>query len=294
MRTGLPWAGPANRPHSQPVDGRPLANILLALNVASPVRLPNYPRKAAIVHIGVAYAAVPMVIGIGMAVTSCGSAPGTVKSAVPATRSASATVSGSPTASPAGSSSAAPVPAGYTRVGSAAQGISVAAPTSWVAIDLAKETIESAASKAGLSGVSATTLVQAMTSLQKMHAVLVFDVKYAVDSPDHFAPNLSAYCVVSGVTDVGAAGVPLLKQTYAAEYGKLGATHLTQRQLEVGGVAGVETSYQLNSSTAGTIYGSQLEVLPKPDKVCFVTVTSGKGAPEGTVVSTAAATAQFP
>jgi hypothetical protein len=246
------------------------------------------------VHIRVGHLAVPVVIGIAVAVTACGSAPGTVKPAVSATQSASATASGSPVASPAGSSSAASVPVGYTRVGGAAQGISVAAPASWVAINLAKESIESAASKAGLSGISAATLVQAMTSLQKSHAVLVFDVKYAVENPDHFTPNLSAYCVVSGVTDVGAAGVPLLKETYAAEFSKLGATHLTQQQLEVGGVAGVETSYQVSSSTAGTIYGSQLEVLPKPDKACFVTVTSNKGAPEGNVVSTAAATAQFP
>jgi hypothetical protein len=238
--------------------------------------------------------AVPVVIGFGMAVTSCGSAPGTVKPAASATRSASATISGSPTASPAATSSAGSVPAGYTRVGGAAQGISVAAPSSWVAINLAKESIESAASRAGLSGISASTLVQDMTSLQKMHAVLVFDVKYAVESPDHFTPNLNAYCVTSGVTEVGAAGVPLLKETYSTEFAKLGATHLIQQQVEVGGVPGVETSYQISSSSVGTIYGSQLEVLPASDKICFVTVTTGAGQPEGNVVSTAAATAQFP
>jgi hypothetical protein len=245
------------------------------------------------VHIRVAFFAVPAVIGIGMAVTACGGAPGTVKPSASATQSASATASGSTAASPAATASAVAVPAGYTRVGGAAQGISIAAPTSWAAMNLAKETIASAASKAGLSGISAATLVQDMTSLQNLHAVIVYDVKDAVDSPNHVAPNLNAYCVNSGVTDVGAAGVPLIKTSAVAELGKLGATHITQQELEIGGVPGVETSYQVHSSSVGTIYGSQLEVLPKPEKLCFVTVT-GNGESESSVVSTAAATAQFP
>jgi hypothetical protein len=62
----------------------------------------------------------------------------------------------------------------------------------------------------------------------------------------------------------------------------------------IGGVPGLDTSYQVYSSSQGTIYGSQLEVLPAPDKICFVTVTDGKGESDGSVVSTAAATAQFP
>jgi hypothetical protein len=211
-----------------------------------------------------------------------------------ATRSVSATVSGSPTASPAAASSAGVVPVGYKRIGGVAQGISLAAPASWVALNPAKGSIERAASKAGLSGISASALVQDVTSMQKLHGVIVFDVKSAVDSPDHFAPNLNAYCTASGVTDVGASGVPLIKEATAAEIAKVGATDITQRDLEVGGVPGVETSYQLHSSSVGTIYGSQLEVLPKPDKLCAVTVTVGKGQSDGSIVSTAAATARFP
>jgi hypothetical protein len=231
-----------------------------------------------------------------VAVSSCASAPGTANPAVSATRSASgAAISGSPTASPVAQSSAAPVPAGYARVGGATQGISVAAPASWVAVNLAKESIESAASKAGLSDVSAATLTQETESLQKLHAVNVFDVKSAVDSPQHFARSLNAYCFVSGVTDVGAAGVPFLKAAAAAEFAKLGSTHITQKDLEIGGVSGAETSYQVSSSGYGTIYGWQLDVLPKPDKACAVTVTVAKGeSPGNAIVSVAAATAQFP
>ena len=104
-------------------------------------------------HIRVAGLALPVAIGIGVAVTSCSSAPGTVKPAVSATRSASgAAISGSLTGRPVAPSSARSVPAGYKRVGNVAQGISIAAPASWVAVNLAKETIESAASKIGVIG----------------------------------------------------------------------------------------------------------------------------------------------
>jgi hypothetical protein len=238
----------------------------------------------------------PVVIGIGLAVTSCGSAPGTANPAASATRSASgAAVSGSPTASSAASGSPGSVPAGYTRIGGAAQGISIAAPASWVAANLAKESIQSIESKTGLSGASATTIAQDIESLQKMHGLIVFDVKSAVDSPQHFASNLNFYCLASGVTDVGAAGVPLVKAGAAAEFEKQGATHITQKDLKIGGVPGVETSYQLTTSPrVGTVYGSQLEVLPKPDEACSVTVTVGKGQSPGSIVSVAAATARFP
>jgi hypothetical protein len=242
--------------------------------------------------------AVPVVIGIGVAVAACSSAPATAKPAASATSSASATASGSPAGSSpsstsgGASASAAAVPAGYTRVGGAAQGISIAAPTSWVAINLATQSIQSAANSAGLKGISSAQLVQDMTALQKLHGIIVFDVASAVDG--HFARNLNAYCSTSGVTETGAAAVPLVKEEAAAEFAKLDSTNITQRDLEIGGVPGVETSYQVYSATQGTIYGSQLEVLPASDKICFVTVTEGKGESDGDVVSTAAATAQFP
>lgn len=158
-------------------------------------------------------------------------------------------------------------------------------------VNLAQETIQSAASKLHVHGISASTIVQDMEALQKLHAVFVIDVKSAIDSPQHVSPNLNAYCTDSGVTDVGAAGVPLIKTVGAAEFEKLGATDITQKDLDIGGLPGLETSYKLSSSSAGTIDESQLEVLPKPDKACFVTVT---GESEGNVVSVAAATAEFP
>ena len=84
-----------------------------------------------------------------------------------------------------------------------------------------------------------------MTSLQKLHGIIVFDVKSGVDSSTHFTRNLNAYCSVSGVTEAGAAAVPLIKQAASAEFQQLGSTSITQQDLEIGGVPGVETSYQI-------------------------------------------------
>jgi hypothetical protein len=230
-----------------------------------------------------------------VAVTACGSAPVTVKPAASATPSASGSaVSGSPTGSPAASSSPASVPAGYTRVGGAAQGISVAAPASWAVIDPTKESMDSAASKLDVPGLSATTLVQDLETMQKLHGIMVVDAKSAVDDPHQFARNLNAYCSASGVTDAGSAGLQLLRTSAAAGFEKIGATHITQKDLEIGGVPGVQTSYQLSSPNVGTIYTSQLEVLPKPNDVCFVTLTFDADESAGSILSTAAATAQFP
>ena len=133
-----------------------------------------------------------------------------------------------------------------------------------------------------------------MESMQQAHPVAAFDIKSAVDSPQHFARNLNAYCFTTGSTDVGASGLPLLKASAVDEFEKLGYTHITQKDLQIGGVPGAETSYQISSSIYGTEYQSQLAVLPKPGKVCFVTVTVAKGESAGSVVGVAAATAQFP
>jgi hypothetical protein len=247
------------------------------------------------VRIRVGGLALPAVICIGVAVTSCSSAPGSpAASSTPGNLVSSLTAPGSPTASVAAPSSPGLVPSGYRRVGGVAQGISVAVPASWVAINLASQTIESAAKKLDLSGVSATTIVQNMESLQKSHAIFVYDLKSAVDSPQRYARTLAAYCAVSGVTDVGADSVPFLETVTATGLEKAGATDVTHRELEIGGVPGVETFYTLTSPTEGALYGAQLEVLPKPDKLCLVTLTVGKGESRGKVLSTAAATAQFP
>ena len=137
--------------------------------------------------------------------------------------------------------SAAPVPAGYTRVGGAAQGISIAAPASWVAINPAKQTIQSAANSADLKGISSAELVQDITSLQKLHGIIVFDVKSAAGRSLRPATSTPT-AAPSGVTEEGRrGGVPLVRQEGGGRIQAAGlATHIAQRDLEIGGVPSAE------------------------------------------------------
>jgi hypothetical protein len=245
-------------------------------------------------QIRVAGLALPVVVVIGMAATSCSSAPATVKPVVSGTQSASAAVSGNPDASPAAPRPTGSVPTGNVRVGGVAQGISIAVPASWIAVDLTKETPADGVRKAGLSGAAASTFLSNLQFMQQSHAVFVFDGKAAVDSPEPSAPSLNAYCGTSGTTEVGAAGVPSLTKNQLSGLGQVQSSHITVRDLEIGGVPGMEVSYQLKSETGGTLYGSELAVLPKPRTVCYVTAVDGKAGSFDSVISVAAATAQFP
>ena len=60
--------------------------------------------------------------------------------------------------------------------------------------------------------------------------------------------------------------------------GTRGRPDITQQDVEIGGVPGVQTSYTLSTSVAGTLH-AQLEVLPKPERGCFVTLTAGGPVP---------------
>jgi hypothetical protein len=186
------------------------------------------------------------------------------------------------------------VPAGYQRVGGATQGISIAIPSSWATINLAKVNLRQALSQMGLKGVSQATLSQNLQALIKLKAIFAADLKSVSSSPGHFATNLNAYCSTSGTSDTGSAGVPLLRQSAKAELPQvLHAQNVTVTEVKIGGVPGVQVGYTLMSTTSGALHAAQLEVLPKPGRACFVTLTAAGPLPGG-VLPTAAATAQFP
>ena len=226
-------------------------------------------------------AACAAAIGLAAAVAACGSSAAASSALRAATGSvlASASTSG---------------PAGYKRVGGAAQGISVAIPSSWVTVNLAQLNQQQALKQMGLKGVSQATLSQNLQALIKLRAVFAADLKSTASSPGHFATNINAYCSNSGTSDAGSAGVPLLRQSAEAELPQvLHAQHVTVSEVKIGGVPGVQVGYTLTSTTSGTLHAAQLEVLPKPGRACFVTLTAAGPLPGG-VLPTAAATAQYP
>jgi hypothetical protein len=193
-----------------------------------------------------------------------------------------------------GTGAQASVPPGYHRAGGAAQGISIAIPNTWATVDLAALNLRQALTEMGIKGVSQATLSQNLQELIKLKAVFAADLESVSSSPGHFATNINAYCSNSGTSDTGSAGVPALRQSAEAELPRVvHAQNVAVSDVKVGGVPGVQVTYTLTSTTSGTLHAGQLEVLPKPGRACFVTLTAAGQLPGG-VLPTAAATAQFP
>ncbi len=128
--------------------------------------------------------------------------------------------------------------------------------------------------------------------MQKDHAVIVYDVKDAIDSIGHLATNLSALCSPAGFTNTGSSAVSILRQLAPAGLQKVGGTHIVMRDVTIGGVPGLETTNTI-SSAQGTLYYGQLEVAPKPGRVCVITLTGTQGNFPASTLAVAAATARF-
>jgi hypothetical protein len=184
------------------------------------------------------------------------------------------------------------VPAGYRRIGGPAQGISVDVPSSWVAVDFSQESLQQAIKQFGLTGPTESIFSEELQPLVKVKAVYAADVHDAASLPGNFVTNINAYCSSSGTRKTGRAGVTALGPSWAAQIQQLGAQNLTQTGTKLGGVAGEESSYTLSASGI-TLDATQLEVLPKADRACYVTLTAA-GQPPGPVLAVAIASIQYP
>jgi hypothetical protein len=221
-------------------------------------------------------------IGLAAMASACGSPASSTfqpASAPPTSARASASAPASPTVPEGSALPPGGTPAGYQRIGGPVQGLTVAVPSSWVTVNLGVQTLREAIKKVGLHGADQATLAQTLQALQRLRAVYAVDPSSAASSPVNFSTNVNAYCLSSGMTESGSASVPRVRQLAVTELQRLGAQNITQQDVEIGGVPGVQTSYTLSTSVAGTLHAAQLEVLPKPERACFVTLTAGGPVP---------------
>lgn len=183
--------------------------------------------------------------------------------------------------------------AAYRRIGGRAQGVSVEVPRSWTAVDFSRQTVPQAIRTIGAQGAIETALTQALTPLARLHAAYAADVSSEKTAPGHFMTNVNGYCVGSGISQTGSVGAAVIGRTWASQLQQVGARDLSQTAVTLGKVAGVESSYTLSASTAGTLHAVQLQVLPKPGQACFVTLTAAGQVP-GAVLAQAISSIQFP
>jgi hypothetical protein len=201
---------------------------------------------------------------------------------------ASSPPASSPKPSAPAATSAPAEPAGYQRIGGAAQGISLDVPSTWVAVNFSKDTLQQAIKLFGLTGTTQNVFTQELEPLVKAHAAYAADIKDAPSAPGHFVTNINGYCSPSGISQTGSAGVTSLGQSWASQLQQLGAQNVTQTGVELGGVAGEESSYTLSASSTITLHATQLEVLPKTGKACYVTLTAAGPVPSAVLTQTIA------
>ena len=183
---------------------------------------------------------------------------------------------------------------GSQRIGGATQGISVEVPGSFSVLDLTSETTAAnSIANLGLTSAVVNTLVQQVVKFQQLHAVLAVDAKGAAAKSGQFADNIGAYCLDSGTDLTGRSAVPTIKNELTAGFGGLQVANVSMHNVPVGGVPGLETTYLLESSTGETLAAGQLAVAPKPQRLCFVTLTTSDSTFSTSILSTAARTAQF-
>ncbi len=225
-------------------------------------------------------------IGLAVAVSACGGV-----GSAGAARSVSTSASGAASVSAASA-------AGYKRIGGPAQGVSLEVPDSWAVINFAQgETLQEAMKRLEVIGISQAALRQELQGIQKQNAVSAIDLKSAANSPGHFATNIYAFCGSSGVTDTGSAGMTFLRHEEASGIRQYPVQHVSMTQTLVGGIPGLQVSLSYDAKVAGTIYtldARQLVVLPKPGRVCSVTLTAPAGQIPGAVLTHARTTVNFP
>jgi hypothetical protein len=221
-------------------------------------------------------------VALTAVLTACG---GSLSSAGKPASSPSQTTS---SATPASTSAA--LPAGYHRIGGPEQGVSLGVPSSWVSVNFTGQTLQQAVRKLKQYGISQSAIAAAQNVLLKLHGVYAIDPETIVTSPGR-ATNINAYCGASGITEAGSSGRYFLRSSVAAGFRQAKATGIRQVNLMVGGIPGVRTSYTLMTSLGAT-HAAQLEVLPKADRICFITLTGGKA--PASLLTTIAPTVQFP
>jgi hypothetical protein len=211
-----------------------------------------------------------LIIAVAAAASSCGGS--TAKPRTPVA-SPSAKTSASPSSGLANGVPTESPPPGYKWAGSTAQGVWLAVPDSWAAINLAKVDVTQAISRLKPKGISGSFLKPAVRQLSKQHAIFAVDLASAVRSPHQFATNVNAFCGSTPlVPDMSSS--PVLKAMARAQYAQAGWHVLALRDAAIDGHAGVKSTYTIPTAVGMTITDTQYMVLTKNSRLCTITLTT--------------------
>ncbi|WP_406314450.1 DUF1795 domain-containing protein [Streptosporangium sp. NBC_01639] len=179
-----------------------------------------------------------------------------------------ADLAAAPAASPAtatGQGGAAPE--GFDRIGGPANGLTVAFPASWVALDLTKDDLEQGLKRSGLSGQALEQAEQGLRPLVTNKAVWAFDPGSRRSSPNKFTTNLNGYCQPSATTSAEE-----LISAARKELEQLKAKVIQTSTPQIGGVKAARLVYTFPAGGV-QIRGTQF-YLPASGKTCTLTLST--------------------
>ncbi|MEU8384211.1 hypothetical protein [Streptosporangium sp. NPDC048865] len=173
-----------------------------------------------------------------------------------------------PTATP--TEGAAPVPEGFKRIGGPANGVTVAIPEKWVALDLTKDDLDEGLKNSGLSG---PTLEQAKKSLETLvdnNGLWASDAASAKRSRNGFPTNLNAFCQAGRQISTE----QLLRET-RSQLEQLNAKVVETGKVRIGSREAARIVYSFETNDV-QVRGTQYYV-PVEDRTCIVTLSTDTG-----------------
>ncbi|GAA2420183.1 hypothetical protein [Nonomuraea africana] len=157
-------------------------------------------------------------------------------------------------------------PDDFKRIGSDANGVTVAVPHEWVAHDLTKGDIEEFLERSGLSGKQKESLKKDMQAMADVKAILAIDPKSSKASPNRFATNLNAFC------QPGRSSAEELMDANTKGLEEFGAKVSEATKVRIAGGEAARILYTLPAGNV-KVKGTQFHV-PTSDTVCTVTLST--------------------
>jgi hypothetical protein len=160
------------------------------------------------------------------------------------------------------------VPSGFKRIGGSINGLLIAVPESWTAMDLAKDDIQKGLENSGLSGSALEQAKASMQALSANKAVYAMDPDSAKESEHQFATNLNGFCQPS----VGASAQGLI-DVAKSQLATVNAKVSEAAEVPLGAAKGVRIRYTLPLQGVD-VKGTQYYVPSGKGKTCIVTLST--------------------
>ncbi|MFE3452760.1 hypothetical protein ACFXJ8_27930 [Nonomuraea sp. NPDC059194] len=157
-------------------------------------------------------------------------------------------------------------PEGFERIGSDANGVTVAVPDEWDAIDLTKDDIEKLLERSDLSDEQKERVKQDTQTLAANKAVFAVDRQSTKASPTGFITNLNAFC------QPGQDSAEQLMDANTKGLEEFGAKVSEATKVQIAGGEAARILYTLPVGNI-EIKGTQFHV-PTSDTVCTVTLST--------------------